>query len=136
MFRRISGSSSMTNIFFMVALKYGKPDRDSCSPANLTIQLDFPAMQFRAAFHEQQAEPGAGPRAHIAAAMKRLEQMLPVRLRNADALVADDTHRIRSVPVDRKMHHLVRLRIFHGVAQDINEDVAEQAFIRPGFRWH
>src|SRR6185312_14114240 len=104
MFLRISGSSSMTNIFFMVFSKYGKPDRHNCSPANLAVHLEVATMQFRAVLHQQQAKTGAGPCPHVAAAMKCLEQSLMILFRNTDAFVTNNADEIATIPLHREAY--------------------------------
>ena len=76
--------------------------------------------------------PGRVP--DIAAPMEGLEQLLLILVRDADALIANDAHRVRPVPFHCEMHRRSRLRIFYSVAQQIRENVPEQSFIRVGFR--
>ena len=136
MFRRISGSSSMTSIFFMVRAKNGKP-YDHRSPfADFTFHLDLPAVQFSAAFYQQQAKPGAGTSSHIAAPMEGLEQLLLIDVGDADPLIANDAYGFSSVAFHCKMYLCSRFRILHSVAQEIREDVPEQPFVRFRFKWN
>ena len=100
MFLRISGSSSITNIFFIIRSKNGKLDRDCCALAHLTVELHLPAVQFCAAFHQQQAKPRARTGSDVATAMKGLEQSLLIVFRNADSLIANGAHRVRPVPLE------------------------------------
>src|SRR5438477_13206599 len=119
MFRRISGSSSMTNIFFMVRSKHGKPDRHGCAFAKFAVQLHCPAVQVGAAFHQQEAKSRARARPDVAAAMKGAEQMLLILFWNADPLVTNHAHRVTSVPRHKEMHRCSGLGILNGVAQEI-----------------
>src|SRR5437016_14101932 len=130
MFRRISGSSSMTSIFFMVRSKNRKPDRHGCALANLAVELHRPAVQVGAAFHHQEAKARARACPDVAAAMKGFKQLLLIFLRNANPLVMNHTHRVMPVPRHREMHRRSGLGIFHGVAQEIGKNVSEQSFIR------
>src|SRR6478609_9046077 len=104
MFRRISGSSSMTNIFFMIFLKSGKPHRHGRACAEFAFNLHLPAVQIGTAFHEQQAEPSAGSRSYVAAAMKGFEQLLLIFLWNANPLVTNHAHRFRRLAFNNEMH--------------------------------
>src|SRR5207249_8447819 len=104
MFRRISGSSSMTKIFFMVRSKKGKPDRHGCALANLAANLHPPAVQFGAAFHQQQAKSCSGTRPDVASAMKGFEQLLLIVLRNANPVVTHDADGVLAIPLHREMH--------------------------------
>src|SRR5438477_509651 len=130
MFRRISGSSSMTNIFFIVRSKNGNLHRHGCALADLAVELHLPAVQFGAAFHQQQAKARARTCPHVAAAMKGVEHLLLIFFRNANPLVTNHTHCVMPVPRHREMHRRSGLGIFHGVAQEIGKNVSEQSFIR------
>src|SRR6185369_452918 len=119
MFRRISGSSSMTNIFFMIPSKNGQSECDGRALADLAVQLQPPTVQIGTALHQQQSEPSAGPRSHIVAAMKGFEQMLLVYFRNTDALVANGADSLPPVRFHCEMHCCSRFRIFRRIAQEI-----------------
>src|SRR3954463_3622038 len=101
MFLRISGSSSMTNIFFIISSKHRKLDRHGCSFANSAVHLHRPAVQFGATFHQQQSETCTRPRPYIAAAMEGLEQLLLIGLRNPNAPIANDAHGVTTLPPNR-----------------------------------
>ena len=73
MFRRISGSSSITNIFFMSHSEHGKLDTDGGALADAAAHLHLPAVQVGAAFHQQQAQPGTRAAPHIATPMEGIE---------------------------------------------------------------
>jgi hypothetical protein len=92
-------------------------------------------VQIGAALYQQQAEPGARPRSNVAATMKGLEQMLLIFLRNADPLVLDGAYCIRPGPLNFEAHRCPRLRIFHGVTQEICKNVPQQSFISVRWRW-
>src|ERR1035438_1505630 len=111
MLRRISGSSSITNIFFMVRSKNGQPDDDGCALANPALHLHLPAVQFGAAFHQQQTETGPGTAPDVAAAAKGLEQLLLILRRNPNPPITNDAYGVRPVPGHREMHRRSRLRI-------------------------
>src|ERR1043166_5726164 len=104
MFRRISGSSSMTSIFFMARSKRRKSHRYRRAFAESALDLQFPAVQVGAAFHQQQAKARARARADVAAAVERAEQVLLVLRRYADALVADHAHRVVSFARHVELH--------------------------------
>src|SRR5258708_2887298 len=129
MFLRISGSSSMTSIFFMICSEYGKLDEDGCSFADLAVQLHLPAMQFGAAFHQQEAKARAGTGPDVASAMEGLEQLLLVLIGNANPLVANLADCIASVPLAREAHEGPWLGIFHGVAEQVGKDVSKEPFV-------
>src|SRR5262245_48509505 len=132
MFRRISGSSSMTNIFFMIRSKYRKVDDDSCSFGKLAVEPNLSAVQFGAALDQQQAQPASRARADVAAAMKGFEQLLLICLGDANAAVTNDADGVLAVGFDRDVHGCSRLGIFHGVTQEISENVSEQLLIGVG----
>src|ERR1700748_1334616 len=103
----------MTRIFFMVRTEYGKRDRDSCSPANAAFHPHLSAVQFRAGFHQQQPQSGAGSYANISTAMKRFEQLLLILFRNSNALIANDAHSVAAIALDRQAYFRARLGILH-----------------------
>ncbi len=92
-------------------------------------------MQFGAAFHQKQAKPGAWTRSYVAPAMKGFEQSLLICLRNVNSAVTNQAHCVSAIALYRKMHGCCRLRVFHGVAQEICKNMAEQPFIRLGLGW-
>src|ERR1051325_1794635 len=100
MFLRISGSSSMTSIFFMVRSKNGKLDDHSCPFANFAVHLHLPVMQVGAAFHQQQAESGSRTGSYVAPPIKGLKQLLLIVLRNANPPIADDADRVAPVALN------------------------------------
>ena len=134
MFLRISGSSSTINIFFMVPSKNGKAHRHRCAFANPAVQLQLSTVQVNTAPHQKEAESGAGPRSHVAAAVKDLEQVLLIFLRNADPMITNGTHCVTPIPFNRELHRRSRLRILHSVAQEICKNVPEQSLVRLGLR--
>src|SRR5262245_20515062 len=109
MFRRISGSSSITKIFFMAFSKCWQLHRHGRAFAQLALDLHFLAVQGTAALHQQQAESGAGTRSDVAAARKGAEQMLLILLRNAYPLIADHADHVASVLRHKEMHRCSRL---------------------------
>ena len=88
MFRRISGSSSMTSIFFMGS-KNRESNGDGGACTEGALEMDPAAVKFGAAFDQEQAQAGAGSRPDIAAAVKRFEQAILIFLWNADAMIAN-----------------------------------------------
>jgi hypothetical protein len=62
--------------------------------------------------------------------------MALVFLRNADPLITNGAHGISPVPLHPETHRGSRLRIFHGVAQEIGKNVREQSFVCQSFRRH
>src|SRR6185295_10631734 len=101
MFRRISGSSSITRIFFITrssdlrfatvrcSSKNGEPHSHGRAFADGAFDLDRALVQFNATFDDGQSQPGSRRVADIEAAVKGAEEPFPVRLRNADAAVAN-----------------------------------------------
>src|SRR3954447_6075658 len=104
MFRRISGSSSMTNIFFIIHFKNRQIDEHGCALAHFAVYLHRPAVQFGAAFHQQEAKPGTRTGPDISAAVKSLKQLRLIRLGNANSLITNDAYSVMSVPFHREMH--------------------------------
>src|SRR3954451_7754357 len=109
MFLRISGSSSITNIFFMIPSKNRQTDGYGCAFPDAAVQLHLPSVQIRAAFHQQQAQPSPRTRPDIAPAMKCLEQLLLILPGDANSAVTNDAHGIGSVPVNPEVHGRARL---------------------------
>src|SRR5436190_14134393 len=97
MFLRISGSSSMTNIFFMILSKKRKLDRDGRAFANLAVHLHLPAVQVGAAFHQKQAQPGAWTRPDVGSAVKGLKQLQLIFVGNANPGVANDADSVAAI---------------------------------------
>jgi hypothetical protein len=73
MFRRISGSSSITNIFFMVPSKNRQPNCNGGALADSALYQHLPVMQVGTPLHEHQTQSGARTRSHVASAMKGFE---------------------------------------------------------------
>ena len=71
--------------------------------------MHLPTVQIGTAFYQQQAESRARTSPHVAAAMKGFEQLLLVLLRNANPLVTNHAHRIRSIALDQEMDGRSRL---------------------------
>src|SRR5262245_37640641 len=74
-FSSVSGSSSITSIFFMSHVGLGKErkaDGESGASSFGAVALDPAAMQRHAALHDEKAEAGPGDLADVAAPMKRL----------------------------------------------------------------
>src|ERR1035441_9075675 len=113
MFLRISSSSSITNIFFMVRSKDRKPDYHGSAFAELAVHLHLSAVQFGAPFHQKQAKAGPGTAPDVASATKGLEQLLLILLRNANPLITKDAHRVRPVSLNHETHRRSGLRILN-----------------------
>src|SRR5262245_46052371 len=93
MLRRISGSSSITSIFFITSFgEHRQSDGDNSSFAEVARQAELASVQLDAALDQQQAETGSRPAAHVAAPMKGSEQPLLILLRDADPVVLDHAH--------------------------------------------
>ena len=129
MFLRISGSSSITSILFMVRSKDGKPDYYGCAFAELADHLQLSAVQFGAPFHQNEAKTGPRTASDVAAATKGLKQLPLILLRNANAPITNDAHGVRPVALNRELHRRSGLRILNGVTQEVGKDVPEQLFI-------
>ena len=84
----------------MVFFKSWEADGDCRAAAKRAVDLNVSVVEFRATLHEQKTEAGAGAVADIGAAMEGGEQPGLIVLRNADALVANDTNRIRTIAAD------------------------------------
>ena len=83
------------------------------------------AVQFHAAFDNHQAQAVPGDIAHISAAMKRLKQPGPIRLRNTDPLVHNphrDAFCIERSYFHRNAHLLVG--ILYGIIDQIRDSGA------------
>src|SRR5687767_5978974 len=119
MFLRISGSSSMTRIFFMFVPKDGKSDCHGRALTNFAVHVDLPAVQIGAAFHQKQPQPGARTRANVAAAMKGLEKLLLVLVSDSDPAITHDAYGVRAVALHAEMHGCPRLRVFYCVAEEV-----------------
>src|SRR5687767_10837320 len=97
MFLLISGSSSMTRIFFMILSKDGKFDCHGCALTNPAVHVDLSAVQFGAAFHQKEAQPGAWTSPNVATAMKGLEKLLLILFSDSDPAITHDAHGVRPV---------------------------------------
>jgi hypothetical protein len=93
-------------------------------------------VELGAAFHEEQAEAGAGARANVASAMERFEKLLLILFGNTYTAIGDDTDGFGTVRLDFKTDGVAGLGIFHRVAKEVGEDVTEQLFIRIGEWWN
>ena len=135
MFLRISGSSSMTRIFFMFVPKDGKSDCHGCALTNPALHVHLSAVQFGAAFHQKQAQAGARTAANVATAMKGLEKLLLVLFSDADPTITHDAYGVRSVTLHGEMHRCPGLRVFHCVTEEVCENMSQQGFICLGMVW-
>jgi len=88
----------------MMLSKNGKADRHRGAFANPAVQLQLPTVQVNTASHQKETESGAGPRSHIAAAVKDFEQVLLIFLRNADPLITNGAHCVSPIPFNHKLH--------------------------------
>jgi hypothetical protein len=88
-------------------------------------------VQIHAPSHDEKAQARSGNLPDIAAAMEGLEQTLLVGLGNTAAVVGHDANGLVAVTFHDEFHALAGWRIFHGVREQIGEDVAEQTFV-PG----
>src|SRR5437899_7336976 len=104
MFRRISGSSSITNIFFMNRFEKWKGDDDGCAFANFARESHPAAVQVSAAFHQHQAQSSARAGPHICAAVKRGKEFLLILVRNSNSPVADGTDGLLAVALEHEMN--------------------------------
>jgi hypothetical protein len=81
----------MTNKFFLF-LESGKPHRYRRAFAEFAYNMHLPAVEVGAAFHEQQTKSCARTGPYVAAAMKGLEKLLLIFLRNANPAVTNHAH--------------------------------------------
>src|SRR5262245_60802453 len=130
MFRRISGSSSMTKIFLIAPSESGKPYQYRGPFTAFAFQLHARAVQVRATFHQQQAEACARTRSHIASSMKGLEQVLLIFVPDPNSFVTNLAHGVAPVPLDDKMHGGSCFGVLHTVAQKVGKNMPQQAFVR------
>ena len=93
------------------------------------LDFDFAAMQINAALDDDQPETGAGTVADIAAAMKGVKEPFPIGFGNPDAMVPDEANNVFTGACDFELDRFSGVGIFHGIGEDIGENVAQQALI-------
>src|SRR5262245_41999755 len=94
-FRRMSGSSSITRIFFIVHLKEWQSYDYGCAFPQFAFDLKIAMMQLNAPPYQQQTQAGAGSISDVGPTMKSGEKLSLIFFRNPDALIANDTSGIR-----------------------------------------
>src|SRR6185369_13117400 len=111
-FRRISGSSSIIRIFFMVRFGVGKggglaedgqPDGDGGSLTDRALDVDSAAVEFDAAFDDGQAQAGAGDMADVAAAVEGFEQPAEVLFGDSQPMIFNAAERVIPVALDGEL---------------------------------
>src|SRR5262249_28137696 len=95
--------------------KNRKHDGDGGTFSNSALQLHLSSVQFGAAFHQQQAEAGAGSTSDITSTVKGLEQLLLIFFGDANPAVTHCADRITTIPLDCELDYRTRFRIFYGI---------------------
>ena len=86
-------------------------------------------MQFDATLDNQEAETAAGKLANVSTAVKRLEEMLQILLRDANPLIANLKHGFVRLALHAELNAAPGSRILNPIRKQIVKDVAEQRFI-------
>ena len=133
MLRRISGSSSMTSIFFISWFQNRQPDSYRCAMSDFALNPHLAVVQFHATFYEQQAQSGAGPASDVGAAMKGGKQHLLIVLRNPDSLIANNAQQLQRNRARPQTGRRLRFGVFHRVTQEVGQNVRQQSLVR--MRW-
>src|SRR5512140_551934 len=97
--------------------KYRQPHRDLGADSERALNSNLAAVQIDAAFHQHQAEPGAGSTGHVVPAVKRVEEPALVFSANPDAAIAHHTDSLRALPFDDELDRSPCLGILHGIVQ-------------------
>src|SRR5882672_2689666 len=90
-------------------------------------------MQFHAAFDDRQSQTRTGNMTDVASSMERVKQPLLVLRRNADTLIADGADGVNSLSGQAKLDGAPRRGIFHRIAEEVAENMAQQSLVRPRF---
>src|SRR5688572_29302675 len=128
-FRRISGSSSITRMVFILklaGLEQRQGQGHGRSFSNRACDYNLAAMQFDASLHNRQPQAGAWDMADVLAAMESVEQPFQVLLRDADASIANPANCHPSLAFDFKINRAFFGGILDGIAEEVAENVAQQ----------
>ena len=91
------------SVVLVIFLKGGKPHGYGGAFTEFAHHAHLPAVQVGATLHEQQTQSRARTGPYVTAAMKRLEKLPLIFLRNTNPLVTNHAHSIRSIALSNEM---------------------------------
>ena len=95
--------------------EHRQPDRYCRALTDFALYADFAAVQIDAPLNDHQTETGAWTVIDIVTPMEGVKEPLPIGLRNADPLVADETNHFCSGAFDFQSNRLSGILILHRV---------------------